>query len=72
MRHLDEEKPEGVVNEALEQVAFADRLVMNKTDLVTEAELKSVEARVKTINNLATVQRKKRGWTWLRARHRRV
>ena len=32
MMHLDEEKPEGVVNEALEQVAFAsDRLVMNKT-----------------------------------------
>ena len=40
MRHLDEEKP------ALEQVAFADRLVMNKTDLVTD--LKSVEARVKS------------------------
>ena len=57
MMHLDEEKPEGVVNEALEQVAFADRLVMNKTDLVTEAQLKSIEARVKTINNLATVQR---------------
>tara|TARA_B110000977_G_scaffold97815_1_gene128773 strand:- start:37126 stop:38157 length:1032 start_codon:yes stop_codon:yes gene_type:complete len=57
MRHLDEEKPEGVVNEALEQVAFADRLVMNKIDLVTEAELRSVEARVRTINNLATIQR---------------
>ena len=57
MRHLDEEKPEGVVNEALEQVAFADRLVMNKTDLVTEAQLRSIESRVKTINNLATVQR---------------
>ena len=57
MMHLDEEKPEGVVNEALEQVAFADRLVMNKTDLVTEAQLRSIESRVKTINNLATVQR---------------
>ena len=57
MMHLDEVKPEGVVNEALEQVAFADRIVMNKTDLVTEAELRSVEARVRTINNLATIQR---------------
>ena len=36
MMHLDEEKPEGVVNEALEQVAFADRLVLNKTDLVNQ------------------------------------
>lgn len=33
-QHLDEEKPKGVVNEALEQIAFADRIVLNKTDLV--------------------------------------
>ena len=31
--HIDEEKPEGVENEAQEQVAFADVLVLNKTDL---------------------------------------
>jgi G3E family GTPase len=31
---LDEDKPEGVVNEAAEQVAFADRILVNKTDLV--------------------------------------
>ena len=31
--HLDEEKPEGVENEALEQLAFADRIVLNKIDL---------------------------------------
>ena len=35
-QHLDEEKPEGAENEAVEQVAFADRLILNKTDLVTE------------------------------------
>ena len=34
MRHLDEQKPEGVVNEALAQVAYADRIILNKTDLV--------------------------------------
>ena len=28
---LDDEKPEGVENDAVEQVAFADRLVLNKT-----------------------------------------
>ena len=33
-QHLDERKPEGVVNEALSQVAYADRIILNKTDLV--------------------------------------
>ena len=59
MLHLDEEKPEGVVNEALEQVAFADRLVVNKTDLVEEAQIRTVENRVRSINQLATIQRSK-------------
>ena len=31
VQHLEEEKPEGVENEAHEQVAFADVLVLNKT-----------------------------------------
>ena len=57
MMHLDEEKAEGVVNEALEQVAFADRLVLNKTDLVNQSELLSIENRVHTINNLASIRR---------------
>jgi len=35
-QHLDEEKPEGAENEAVEQVAFADRLLLNKVDLVDE------------------------------------
>ena len=35
-QHLDEEKPEGAENEAVEQVAFADRLIINKLDLVPE------------------------------------
>ena len=28
--HLDEVKPEGVVNEAVEQIAYADRVIVNK------------------------------------------
>ena len=40
VQHIEEEKPEGVENEAVEQLAFADRIMLNKTDLVTdEAEL---------------------------------
>ena len=29
-QHLNEEKPEGVINEAIQQVAFADKLLLNK------------------------------------------
>ncbi|MFF8228046.1 CobW family GTP-binding protein [Streptomyces caelestis] len=50
LQHLDEVKPEGVENEAVEQIAFADRIVLNKTDLADEATLAEVEARVKAIN----------------------
>lgn len=28
--HLDEVKPDGVVNEAVEQIAYADRIIVNK------------------------------------------
>ena len=30
IQHVDEEKPEGVENEAVEQLAFADRIMLNK------------------------------------------
>ena len=57
VQHLDDEKPEGAENEAVEQVAFADRLILNKTDLVDEAELKAVEARLRAINKFAPIHR---------------
>jgi len=38
-RHLNEVKKDGVVNEAMEQIAFADRIVLNKTDLVPNPQL---------------------------------
>eukprot|EP00310_Coccolithus_braarudii_P023490 CAMPEP_0183338848 /NCGR_PEP_ID=MMETSP0164_2-20130417/5993_1 /TAXON_ID=221442 /ORGANISM="Coccolithus pelagicus ssp braarudi, Strain PLY182g" /LENGTH=412 /DNA_ID=CAMNT_0025508761 /DNA_START=37 /DNA_END=1275 /DNA_ORIENTATION=- len=56
-QHLDEEKPEGSENEAVEQVAFADRMLLNKIDLVSEEDLVRVEARLKGINKFAPIQR---------------
>jgi G3E family GTPase len=50
LRHLDEVKPDGVENEAVEQIAFADRIVLNKTDLVDEATIAEVTARIRAIN----------------------
>jgi len=54
-QHLDEEKPEGAENEAVEQVAFADRLLLNKTDLVTPEDLVRIEGRLKSINAFAPI-----------------
>lgn len=56
-QHLDEPRSEGVENEAVEQVAFADRVILNKTDLVDKEDLDRVEARIKSINTSAFVQR---------------
>lgn len=53
--HLDDTKAEGVENECVEQLAFADRVLLNKTDLVTPAQLATVRARVATINSAAKV-----------------
>jgi len=52
-QHLDEEKPEGVENESVEQIAFADRIMLNKIDLVSEKELEEVETKIKSINRFA-------------------
>jgi G3E family GTPase len=46
--------------EAAEQIAFADQIVLNKTDLVSEDELRKVEARVRRINPLAPIHRAQR------------
>lgn len=54
-RHLDEQKPEGVENEAHEQVAFADVLVVNKTDLVSTDELEQIKEKIKNINVHANI-----------------
>ncbi len=46
--------------EAEDQIAFADVVVLNKTDLVTPEELRAVEATVRAINPSATVHRTER------------
>ncbi|MGZ3454430.1 MAG: CobW family GTP-binding protein, partial [Polyangiales bacterium] len=49
--HLDESA------ECKEQIAFADVLVLNKTDLVDEAELSRIEQRIRAMNAMAKVVR---------------
>jgi len=58
IQHLDDEKPEGVENEAVEQIAFADRILLNKCDLVdSEADLEEVERRIRAINETVPIKR---------------
>jgi len=53
--HLDEIKPDGAVNEAMQQVAFADKILLNKIDLVTPEQLAKLKTRLQGINKFATV-----------------
>jgi G3E family GTPase len=46
--------------EAAEQIAFADQIVLNKTDLVTEDDLRMIEARIRRLNPLAPIHRAQR------------
>ena len=46
--------------EAVEQIAFADEIVLNKTELVSEHELSRIEARLRTTNPLAPIHRAER------------
>jgi G3E family GTPase len=44
-------------HEVKEQVAFADLLLLNKSDLVSSAELDALETKMKRLNGLATIVR---------------
>ena len=46
--------------EAKSQIAFADVIVLNKTDLVSPEELREVEARIRAINPYAALHRTER------------
>ena len=47
-------------HEAEDQIAFADVIVLNKTDLVTPEELEAVEGRIRAINQFAVIHRTER------------
>uniref|UniRef100_A0A8C0V1Y6 CobW/HypB/UreG nucleotide-binding domain-containing protein n=1 Tax=Cyanistes caeruleus TaxID=156563 RepID=A0A8C0V1Y6_CYACU len=55
LQHLTEEKPEGLINEASRQVALADLIIINKTDLVSEEELNKVRTSVRSMNGLVKI-----------------
>ena len=52
-QHIDDS------DEAREQIAFADVILLNKIDLVTEGELGQLEARIRGMNSAAKIYRTK-------------
>lgn len=55
LTHLDEVKPDGVENECVEQIAFADRIILNKQDLVGSEQIAEVTRRIRGINAAVAV-----------------
>ena len=47
----------GTDDESVKQLAFADVIILNKTDLIPPAELAPLEARIRTINAVAKIHR---------------
>eukprot|EP00960_Hanusia_phi_P046605 757934-Hanusia_phi.AAC.5 len=57
LSRLKEKKPEGVENESVEQVVFADKIVLNKVDLADEGTLRKVEQELRALNPTAPILR---------------
>ncbi|XP_033296115.1 COBW domain-containing protein 1 isoform X2 [Orcinus orca] len=55
LNHLAEEKPDGLINEASRQVALADIIILNKTDLVSEEDLNKLRTTVRSTNGLGKI-----------------
>jgi G3E family GTPase len=54
-RHIRQSLAEN--REAREQIAFADQIVLNKTDLVEAPDLREIEAQLRQLNPLAPIHR---------------
>ncbi|KAI9138862.1 CobW/HypB/UreG, nucleotide-binding domain-containing protein [Paraphysoderma sedebokerense] len=57
LQHLDTEKDDGSVNETVKQIALADRLILNKMDLINEDEVTRVEERIRNVNPFTEIHR---------------
>eukprot|EP00039_Didymoeca_costata_P011418 m.160457 g.160457 ORF g.160457 m.160457 type:complete len:352 (-) comp15168_c0_seq11:2208-3263(-) len=57
IQHIDKDRPETAVNEAVTQIAFADCVLLNKTDLVSDKDLGNVTNKIKEINETCDIVR---------------
>jgi G3E family GTPase len=56
LQQLDAQKLDNMVNEAITQVALADRIVINKMDLVDQDQLQAVKDKITGINGSAIIR----------------
>jgi G3E family GTPase len=52
---LDDEVEEGKVNEAYQQIAFADKIILNKLDLISAEEAIAIKDKIRDINKFAKI-----------------
>ncbi len=55
--HLDDPKLQGSDNQAVDQIVIADRIILNKIDLVGAGEIGALEGRVRKLNATAPIIR---------------
>ena len=55
--HLDDPSLQGHDNQAVDQIVIADRIILNKIDLLSEKELSGVEKRLRQLNATAPILR---------------
>lgn len=57
LTQLRRERPDGAVNEPAQQVAFADKVLLNKVDAADAARVKETEAVIRSINSIVPIKK---------------
>lgn len=55
-KYLNESKEDGLINECARQIALADLIILNKTDLVDKSELAALKENIGNINSMACLK----------------
>ena len=56
-QHLDDVRYDGINSQAVDQIISADRIIVNKVDLVDEVTLERIEHRVRKLNQRSEIDR---------------
>ena len=56
-QHLDDIRYDGIDNQAVDQIVSADRIIVNKVDLVDEDTVERIQRRIRTLNQRSEIDR---------------
>ncbi|CAM0141290.1 hypothetical protein VKS41_004007 [Umbelopsis sp. WA50703] len=54
-QHINDKKEDNAINEATKQIAIADRIIINKRDLLSKSEMDTLQDTISGINSAATI-----------------